>query len=197
MANMQYACHRRDTGTLRIALQLSIIDYTKKLFMSENTIYFTRKLKPTESKIYRKIRLESQRENPESFEAKYQEQVQVPKLYFERILKENSPRGIMVGTFLKNELIGICGVTFETNTINNAGEIIQMYVKEKHRGNKIGLELLTRLQCEVKELQNIKMLVLSVKKNNLPAIKTYNYFGFEINETIPTENNAQYMSLSV
>lgn len=157
--------------------------------------YLIRRLKPSESSIYRAIRLEALKSYPEYFGASYAEQSRLEKLYFERIIEENSSRGIMMGAFFNEELIGICGVTFETKILQNAGEIIQMYVKKKHQGNKIAKDLIERLFDHVKQRKEVKFLVLGVDKNNIPAIKTYNNCGFEVNTDIKEEDGVLYMSL--
>jgi len=159
--------------------------------------YITRRLKPNESKLYRAIRLEALKEYPEYFGSKYEEQVKLSKLYFERIIEESSPKGIMVGAFLDRELIGICGVTFETKILHNAGEIIQMYVNKKHQGNKLGKELIKSIYDNVILLKNVEIIVLGVDKNNTSAIRTYCNCGFEIDTNIEGEEGIQYMTLLV
>lgn len=157
----------------------------------------TRILEPNESKLYREIRLDSLREYPEYFGSKYEEQAKLTKLYFEKIIEENSPSGIMAGIFDKDEIVGICGVTFETKVTQNAGEIIQMYIKRTYQGNRLGGKLLECIYENIKKDKNIEHLILGVDKNNIAAIKTYYNFGFQINTNIKEENGILYMSLTI
>lgn len=159
--------------------------------------YIIRKLEPPESKLYRAIRLESLKIYPEWFGSKYEEQIRLSKMYFEKIIEDNAAKGMMFGSFFKGELIGICGVTFETKITANAGEIIQMYVQKKYQGNKLGIKLIRKIQTEVKQVNGIDTLILGVEKNNLAAIKTYLNCGFEVIENFPQKNNVQYMRLSL
>ena len=159
--------------------------------------YTFQQLQANDSGLYRSIRLEALQNYPEYFGSNYTQQAQLEKLYFEKIIEQNMPNGIMIGAFFANQLIGICGVTFDTQLLPNAGEIIQMYVAPMHQGHKIGRDLMNHLYQIVKDQKQIKTLVLGVQKNNIPAIKTYLHCGFEIDFTIQQQEDIQYMSLPV
>lgn len=92
-----------------------------------------KKLKPIDSEQYRKIRLEALEEYPEHFGSGYYEKANLPKLYFQRLIEEESSQGFMVGAFEKTDLVGICGITFETKLLDSSGKIVQMYVTKNHQ----------------------------------------------------------------
>ena len=69
-----------------------------------------RALKAKDSLDYRKLILESLLLYPDSFDANYQEQVNLEKLYVEELLEQGSNSIVMLGAFINNELIGLCGL---------------------------------------------------------------------------------------
>ena len=104
-------------------------------------MHVIRILEPRDAGVYREIRLEALKKFPEYFGSGYEQQVKLEKLYFERLIEERSDKGKMFGAFIDDELVGICGVTFETQVLPNAGEIIQMYVKLEHQNSGLGKKL--------------------------------------------------------
>ena len=122
-----------------------------------------RKLIPGDSRQYRKIRLESLKDHPESFGASYEKEKMQPKLRFEEMIETQSTEAIMIGAFGKEELIGICGfVAFTLDDIlnlDNAGTIIQMYVRIDYSGQKIGLNLINATVQQAFKIIDIDMII--------------------------------------
>ncbi len=156
-----------------------------------------RKLEANESKLYRALRLEALREYPEYFGSDYSQQVHLEKLYFERIIETNSDKGDMVGAFRDEVLIGICGVTYETEVISNAGEIVQMYVKRNFQGHMIGENLIRAIIELVKNKKKVSVLLLGVYINNVKAKSVYEKCEFTINEEIKKGGEVVYMTLQI
>ena len=89
-----------------------------------------RRLKPTESLIYRELRLECLKNHPESFGSSYESQATLSQLAYEKFIKESNPQQFVVGAFAQDQLIGICAFAQELKTKRaHEGTIIQVYVK--------------------------------------------------------------------
>ncbi len=159
--------------------------------------YTIRKLKPSESKLYRNIRLEALKAYPAYFGSNHAEQVKLEKLYFEKVIEEQNSEGVMMGAFIKDDLVGICGVTFKTDLIPNAGEIIQMYVKEHFQGMKLSKALMTYIIEIISTYKDIDFLVLGVEKSNTAALKSYLSCGFVLSADIQCDEGTQYMILKL
>ena len=142
-----------------------------------------RKLSLGDSGQYRKIRLVSLKEHPESFGATYEEQRLLPKLMFEKALERPVDDRFVVGAFDQEELIGICGylpfVPNEVLDLSRAGIIIQMYVRSTYSGRKIGLNLTQATIREAFRAPDINQIVLGVRTGNIPAIRVYEQAGFQ------------------
>jgi RimJ/RimL family protein N-acetyltransferase len=141
-----------------------------------------RKLLPSESAQYREIRLESLKAHPDSFGSSYQDQSRMPKLMFEKAIEQPYDSRFVIGAFEQKELIGICGFVPFTldffHDLEEAGTIIQMYVKPAYRGRKIGLDLVKAVIEEAFKLLGITKIVLGVKEDNMNAIRVYKKAGF-------------------
>ncbi len=129
---------------------------------------------------YRKIRLESLKEYPDSFGASYEDQKVKEKLGFEEYIEQELPDKFIVGAFDTAKLIGICGFFRQDNARRkNAGEIIQMYVQPKYQRNMVGYWLLqTTLEeaFKIPEIDNIELGVFTANQN---ANTLFDNAGFE------------------
>lgn len=153
-------------------------------------------LEPKDAKAYRAIRLEALQNYPEYFGSEYEQQVKLEKLYFERLIEDESGKGTMVGAFSEGQLVGICGVTFETTVLPNAGEIIQMYVKPEYQNKGYGKNLMLKIR-EACTSPPVSTVLLEVVKSNVSAIKVYEQSGYELNETLGFDPNTTYMTLAL
>ena len=153
-------------------------------------------LSPGDSKAYRSIRLEALERFPELFCSSFQEQVRLEKLYFERLIEESSEKGKMVGAFCDNELVAICGVTFETRLLPGAGEIVQMYVRPEVRHRGIGRKLIAAAK-DICLSVSAGHLVLEVIRSNRGAIALYQSCGFKVDESLGYDPDTHVMTLPV
>jgi len=156
----------------------------------------TKLLEPKDSIAYRAIRLEALKKYPEYFGSGYEQQLQLEKLYFERLIEEGSEKGKMAGVFIDDQLVGICGVTFETKVLPNAGEIIQMYVKPEYQNKGFGKSLMKKIE-DICTSSAISTALLEVVINNSSAIKVYEQSSYKINESLSSDQNTVYMTLAM
>jgi len=153
-------------------------------------------LEPKDSLEYREIRLEALKKYPEYFGSGYEQQVQLDKLYFERLIEEGSSEGIMAGVYADDQLVGICGVTFETKVLPNAGEIIQMYVKPEYQNRGFGKSLMRHILDTCKSAP-ISTILLEVVNENTSAVKVYEQSGYKFDKDLGDDPNTVYMILAL
>jgi ribosomal protein S18 acetylase RimI-like enzyme len=140
-----------------------------------------RKLQPRDTGSYRLVRLEGLKNFPDSFGSTYAEESINPKLKFETIIEENFGDSFMVGAFCEGQLIGITGFhRAERRKTRHRGEIVQVYVDPKYRGQKVGENLVRMVVENAFEIEGIEQLELSVVSNNISATSIYKKLGFEI-----------------
>ncbi|WP_281558847.1 GNAT family N-acetyltransferase [Thalassomonas sp. RHCl1] len=138
---------------------------------------------------YRRVRLESLKLHPECFGSNYEREMQTGKLYFEQLIENASPKGLMLGAFHESELVGLCGLIVSSpGTV----EIIQMYVAAAHRRTGVGAKLLSLAKQRLNSF-HARSLVLSVFEDNTSALKTYQRAGFSVSHR---ENAQLYMTFN-
>ena len=141
-------------------------------------------LESKDSLKYRALRLESLRLHPECFGSGYEAQSKMPKLYFEGLIESASQESVMIGAFIGEELVGLCGLT----PIDDSSlEVIQMFVTSSSRGRAISIKMLNLAKLLL-ESRNEAELRLTVFTNNTHAISTYNESGFECLQTLGNES---------
>lgn len=138
-----------------------------------------RVLEPKDSSDYRRIRLKSLKEHPDIFTAKYEEQVQLEKLYFERQIEMNSQEAFMAGAYNDGCLVGICGFLAKSDYFDDAGTIIQMYVLPEWRNRGIGHGLVQLIKDIVAKKKTLTRIVLEVSQTNDAAIHVDEGSGFK------------------
>ena len=143
-----------------------------------NLVY--KKIPPEEFLLYRKLRLESLKLHPNVFEANFNEEQKKSELMFESLIKTEDSTKFVVGAFSGDFLVGICGfVNGNHYSLVRTGTIIQMYVKEKYRGNDIGLCVTKKIIEAALRVPEIDSILLEVKKTNAPAVSIYTRAGFK------------------
>lgn len=139
-----------------------------------------RKLKPSEAKRYRSLRLESLQQYPDSFGSTYEDQKRREKLAFEKYIEEQTPENFIVGALLEETLVGICGFyQFKDERYRHRGEIIQMYVQAAVQGRQIGYNLLQTTIAEAFKIEILEQIELQVFSHLHPANRIYEKIGFQ------------------
>src|ERR1051325_3566939 len=122
-----------------------------------------RKLQPSESSIYRKIRLDCLKNAPNNFGSTYEEEVLNPKLRFETYIEINTADHVMFGAFDEDRLIGIAGFNrMARQRAMHRGEVVQVYVDSNYRGQNIGEKLIRAVLDYAFRLDGIEQVQLSV-----------------------------------
>lgn len=148
-----------------------------------------RKILPSESKLYREIRLESLKVNPERFYTKYENEKKKDLLSFEAFINKKTIDKFVIGAFQNNQLIGICSFA-QSPKETKTGELIQLFVKPDFRKNNIGFNLVKKIietAFDLKEITEVILDVLELKNDALKdfylkaGFKVYNQKNIELN----------------
>lgn len=139
-----------------------------------------RKLKPSESADFRRVRLECLRAAPDQFGTLYEDEAAKAKLYFEDLIETDGADVFFFGAFAADDLVGIAGfVRGERTKTRHRGEIVSMYVNPNFRGARIGENLLRALLKEVFNLEGVEQVHLTAVADNRAALNLYERIGFE------------------
>lgn len=134
-------------------------------------------LSPADQKEFWQLRLRALREEPESFEAAYEESISVPEAEIARRL-QSSDDAFIFGAFAP-ELIGMVGFYRKIGIkIQHKGVIWGMYVAKEHRGSGLGKALMQAVIERTMTLPNIEQLHLAVSIHNTAARNLYLSLGF-------------------
>src|SRR5215217_5991594 len=138
-----------------------------------------RKLLPHESYSYREIRLACLKNASDYFGSTYEEEASNPTLKFEILIENEAPDNFMFGAFDHDRLIGIAGFKrMERERDRHRGEVVQVYVDAKYRGQNVGEKLIRSVLEHAFALDGIEQVQLSAIAGNENAIKLYEKIGF-------------------
>ena len=137
-------------------------------------MFTCRPLGPNDSQEYRNLRLRSLQEYPEQFGSNFEEQLKLPKLFFQRVIESDQQKGMMIGCFHQGQMCGLLGCVVLDKHL---GEIVQMYVTPEVQNQGLGTQLFQTLLDHV-DTYSIKTLILEVVPSNAPAIQLYEKLGF-------------------
>ncbi|HEY8562127.1 MAG TPA: GNAT family N-acetyltransferase [Pyrinomonadaceae bacterium] len=139
-----------------------------------------RKLKPSEARDYRRVRLACLENYPDSFGTLYENEVGKTKLYFEEAIERAAPDVFFFGAFADNNLIGIAGfVRGDRTKTRHRGELVSMYVDPAFHGRRVGEGLVRALAEAVFAIDGIEQIHLTVVADNRAAVRLYERIGFE------------------
>ena len=132
-----------------------------------------RPLTPDEAAIYRDIRLEALRVNPESFGAAQNEEAKHPLAWFAERLTKN----YVLGAFLGDALVGVAGF-YVQNGMKQAhkGSLWGVYVVESARRQGIARRLIENILGYA--ATRVEMVQLTVNSSQLSACLLYTKMGF-------------------
>jgi ribosomal protein S18 acetylase RimI-like enzyme len=177
-------------------IRLGYLDSRYKLTACSTTVQFSlikgggfileiKILEPKDAVIYREVRLEALKANPEAFSSSYEEEKEYPLENFENRLKFD--HFFTFGAFVENKLTGVVTLILETKSkTKHRANIVAMYVYPEYRKFGIGRKLMTEAIIKAKEIKEVKQIYLTVTSSNEPAKNLYNSLGFK---TYGTDKN--------
>ncbi|WP_071459183.1 GNAT family N-acetyltransferase [Bacillus massilinigeriensis] len=139
-----------------------------------------RVLKLTEkyAHIYRQIRLDALKNNPEAFASSFEEEQALPEAAFAARLGNES--SFTFGAWIGEELAGVVTLSFEKKRkLSHRANIFAMYVTPKNRNKGIAKALMNEAIMTAKSMESIEQVILGVVAGNLSAKKLYESLGFK------------------
>ena len=151
--------------------------------MENNTTII--QLTTSEWELYKAIRLETLRKEPQAFNSKFEDLVTFPDLYWQEALASTD----VIYAFAKynNNIIGVMNLSFREEGEDPSVAVIHgAYVNKNFRGLGVGKSLLRFLINTVEYNNEIKILKLWVKEYQISAKKLYEKEGFKFKERAGT-----------
>lgn len=138
-------------------------------------------LNKTHASLYREIRLNSLKNNPEAFGSTYEREIKFSLETFENRL-EPIEDGFVLGAFNdKSALVGIVSFLRENSLkTSHKGNVFGMYVTSECRGQGLGKLLLIELIRRAKNCVGLEQINLTVVSENKTAKKLYESLGFKV-----------------
>ncbi|WP_426442198.1 N-acetyltransferase family protein [Bradyrhizobium genosp. P] len=133
-----------------------------------------RRLTAADAALYREIRLEALRSNPEAFGSAFETESIRPVGWFAERLEGGA---VMLGAFQAHELVGTIGfMVADGPKRQHKGAFVGMYVRQAARRAGVGRRLLdAALELAA---QSVELVQLIVVKGNEPALRLYQSAGF-------------------
>ena len=133
----------------------------------------TRRLAPADAALFREIRLEALRDNPEAFASTFEAENAQPLTWF----SDRLGRSNMVGAFLDSQIVGIAGLVIaEGRKEVHKGMLVGMYVRPDSRESGIGQRLVETIIELARE--RVEVIQLTVASDNEQARRLYARLGF-------------------
>jgi RimJ/RimL family protein N-acetyltransferase len=133
-----------------------------------------RRLKAADAALYRDLRLEALRSNPEAFASAFETESVRPVEWFAERLDSGA---MVLGAFSGSELVGILGVLiWDGPKLRHKATLVGMYVRAAVRRAGVGRRLVeAALDLAA---QSVELVQLSVTAGNEPAHRLYLSMGF-------------------
>ncbi|WP_078544925.1 GNAT family N-acetyltransferase [Litchfieldia alkalitelluris] len=136
-----------------------------------------RQLNPNDSEIYKILRLEALKNNPEAFSSSFEEEENDSLEKYE--LRFKGINSFTYGAFKQNQLVGTVTLVLETKKkVLHRATIVAMYVTPEARGLGVGKSLMLQAIQKAKEMNHVNQVYLVVTATNEPAKALYTALGF-------------------
>jgi ribosomal protein S18 acetylase RimI-like enzyme len=141
--------------------------------VANNSDLQIRRLETADSALYRDIRLEALKQNPEAFGSTFKKENEKPPSWFESALS----RSDIFGAFLDETLAGVAGYfTHEGSKQAHKGVLWGMYVRPVARSSGLGRRLIEAVLDHARE--RVEAIQLTVVSENEGARRLYSTLGF-------------------
>jgi RimJ/RimL family protein N-acetyltransferase len=139
-----------------------------------------RRLRPSDSVEYRRLRLRGLRESASAFGSTYAEESKFPRKIFVAWLQPTDDKWIF-GAFENQRLVGVVTLIREDKIkVKHKASIYGMYVAAKLRRKGVGHQLVDTVLQAARRLRGLKQVRLAVVEGNDPALHLYEAFGFKV-----------------
>jgi len=138
------------------------------------------KLTPEEWQLYKQIRLEALKVEPQAFGSRYAEVLQRPDSHWQERLKEAQAgeKSWLLFAQENDRIIGMIGAYCEEGS--DAVDIISVFVTKEKRGQGVASALMAAILKEVGKGGAFRKARLTVNAGQTAAVTLYRHFGFQI-----------------
>jgi ribosomal protein S18 acetylase RimI-like enzyme len=137
-------------------------------------------LNANDFEIWKQLRIDAVKNQPQSFGESYEEVAAQNYEYFCESIKN----GTLFGYEISSKVVGVVGIYgLKHGNMRHRGTLFGLYVAPEHRRKKIAQQLVKHALADA--AQCYRMLHLAVSTENVAAISLYKKFGFEIYATEP------------
>lgn len=133
---------------------------------------------PEDWQLYKQIRLESLRMEPQAFKSKYSEKADKPDQYWIDKLSDANETVLLAS--IDGEIVGTMKASYRKNGVTDEVIIHGGYVNSVHRRKGVGKKLLSELINKSAKRGGIKKAKLQVKGSQIKARKFYESEGFSV-----------------
>ncbi len=141
----------------------------------------SRLLDQTEVGVFRQIRLEALKLEPQAFASSYEDWIELSEGEWAKRLADN----LVFMAFLKSEPVGIVGLMRQlASKMAHRATVIMAYVRRDHRGTEVATDLFGMMAQTALD-RGISQLELNASAENRAAIRFYRRMGFEEIGRIP------------
>lgn len=138
-------------------------------------------LPPTQWETYKHLRLRALQEEPQAFGSSYADTITKPNSYWmDRLTDAEQGNSWSLFAQQNDHIIGMIGGFKRNSAQKDIVNIVALYVVKEARGKGVAKQLLQTLLAEFKKQTQIKKAKLSVNPNQIPALKLYEAFGFNV-----------------
>ncbi|MFT8318913.1 MAG: N-acetyltransferase [Sporolactobacillus sp.] len=138
-----------------------------------------RELTEKDAAIYRVLRLEALKHDPEAFASQYDLEATYHLADFEAKLEKE--HALTIGAFEAEKLVGIVTLVKETlPKMRHRATLEAVYVTPDFRGQRLSQQMIEELERMAKKEGIVKKFYLFVIKTNGQAIRAYEKMGFSV-----------------
>jgi ribosomal protein S18 acetylase RimI-like enzyme len=141
--------------------------------VANNFLAEIRLLAPGDAAMFRDVRLEALRQNPEAFASTFEQEKNKPPSWFQ----ERISQADIFGAFIEDELLGIVGFRAQDRSKTKHKAVLWgMYVRAIARNSGLGRRLVDAVVKHASE--RVEQLQLTVVSENRTAYRLYKNLGF-------------------
>lgn len=157
-----------------IAILASQMNQTRHQQRSEENVKIDR-LPPDRWKEFKKLRLESLRNDPRAFLSSYEEEAD-----FDENVWRNRSRDVVFALVADRPVGMITFLRRNRKKNDHVADIFGVYVGKGYRGKGIGDKLVRKAIESLKKNKGVSKIVLSVMAEQEPAVNLYLKYGFKV-----------------
>ena len=132
-------------------------------------------------KVYKVLRLQSQRTDPQAFGGSIEEERAMSDDAWKEKVASLLDHGVHLFAMDREKAVGMIRISYERKEkFKHIAHLMAFYVDEKYRGRGIGKMLIDAALAEIRTRPGIIKVKLCVNPDQKAAMKLYERFGFQV-----------------